>query len=103
MTLRNAFDGLATESGLRRIANLLTFARDNSDRIRTTVDNVVSVAPSSSTTGFFTHTANNSGGLTASTVLPFGGNGWNAQDARETTRLQMANTSAFIKKNRWTY
>jgi len=38
MTLRNAFEDVATDRLLRRVAHLMNFARDANDRIRAVVD-----------------------------------------------------------------
>lgn len=38
MTLRNAFEGLATDAMLRRIAHLVNYARTASDQMRVVVD-----------------------------------------------------------------
>lgn len=94
MTLRNAFDSLSTESALRKIANLLTFARDASDRIRIIVDGgSISV-----------YNRNSSTDMPATNLpLPFANHTWNAQDARETQRIQMRLNADLTRKNRWTY
>ena len=94
MTLRNAFDNLGTESALRRIANLLTFARDSADRIRVAVD-------SGSIVVYARGTSTNI--ATDTTGTPFLSTMWNAQDARETQRITMRPTADFVRKNRWTY
>lgn len=92
--LRNAFDSLSTESALRKIASLLTFARDSLDRIRIIVDaGTISVYNRNSTT--------NMGGDVL--PVPFTNHSWNAQDARETQRVQMRLNADFVRKNRWTY
>ena len=94
MALKNAFDNLSTEAALRRIANLLTFARDASDRIRVSVDTgTVSVYNRNSTTS-----------MSASDLqLPFAASSWSQQDARETQRVQMRLNADNVRRNRWTY
>lgn len=95
MTLRNAFDELGTESALRRIANLLTFARDANDRIRVSLDNgpMVSVY------------ARNAGGVMyGSDSTPYyGAHGWNAIDAREQTSRQYRLNMIQTRQTRWTF
>jgi hypothetical protein len=94
--LRNAFDNLGTEAALRRIANLLTFARDQQDRIRVTLDtnnaNNIVYNRGSSTTQQGTDSP-----------LPFSALTWNAMDARETQKNAMRTNSELIKRNRWTF
>jgi hypothetical protein len=100
MALRNAFDNLATESSLRRLANLLTFARDSADRIRVVVDG-----------GTIGGTVQSNIFNVASTASPTGGNSspyyssvsWNSVDARESLRLSHTQRSDFVKRNRWTF
>jgi hypothetical protein len=92
--LRNAFDTLSTESALRKIANLLTFARDANDRIRVAVDTgTVAVYNRNSSTGL---QGNDS-------PTAFSNHSWNMQDARETQKIQMKLNADMIKRNRWTY
>lgn len=95
MALRNAFDGLATESGLRRIANLLTFARDNQDRLRVLIDNTVPVIVynKNSTTGT---QGSGSGGW-------YSNGSWSDREGREELMLQYKQRADFVKRNRWTY
>jgi hypothetical protein len=95
MALRNAFDGLATESGLRRIANLLTFARDTNDRLRVTVDNQVPA------TVYNRNTSQIVQGSTSSTW--YNASSWSDRDGREEMMLQYKQRADFVKKNRWTY
>lgn len=93
MALKNAFDNLGTESALRRIANLLTFARDNNDRIRTIVDGgAISLYNRSSGTNM---TNDNSTQYQTSTS-------WNAVDAREPLRQQHRNYTNYVRQTRWT-
>jgi hypothetical protein len=95
MALRNAFDNLGTESALRRIANLLTFARDSNDRIRVTVDGQPGVT---------VYARNNSTNMqNDSSVSYYSASSWNATDSREPLRLQYRANADFTKRNRWTY
>lgn len=96
MALRNAFDGLATENGLRRIANLLTFARDAQDRIRMTVDVINSPIQAN------VYARASTSSVQQVSLAFMDSLAWNLQDARETQRVQMAATSA-LAKQRWTY
>lgn len=94
MALRNAFDNLGTESALRRIANLLTFARDSNDRIRVVVDN-------SAITVYNRATSTN---MTNDNASPYqSSTSWNATDARDPLRQQYRANANFTAKNRWTY
>lgn len=93
MGLRNAFDGLATESGLRRIVNLLTFARDNNDRIRTIVDGgSLTIYNRASGTNM---TNDNSTSYQSSLS-------WNSVDARDPLRQQHRSTTNYTRQTRWT-
>jgi len=94
MALKNAFDNLATENALRKIISLLTFARDSNDRIRTTVDG-------GSISLYNRNSSTNMGGDVL--PIPFANHTWNAQDARETQKIQMKLNADQIKRNRWTY
>jgi len=94
MALRNAFDNLGTESALRRIANLLNFARTSSDQIRTVVD-------SGSVTIYNRASGTN---MTNDTSLSYqSSTSWNSTDAREPLRQQYRSNTMFVAKNRWTY
>lgn len=94
MALKNAFDNLSTEAAIRKLANLLTFARDSADRIRTIVDGgSISVYNRNSSTAL---QGNDS-------PSAFSNHSWNMQDARETQKIQMKLNSDMIKRNRWTY
>ena len=94
MPLRNAFDNLSTESALRRIANLLTFARDSLDRIRVIVDSgTVTVYNRGSSADM----------VNSALPVPFSSVSWNAMDARETQRVAMRANSDAVKRSRWTY
>lgn len=95
MALRNAFDNLGTEQALRRIANLLTFARDANDRIRVTVDNQAAV------TVYNQNSSTNAQGN--NTQVWFSSSTWSAMDARETQRINMRGVADATRKNRWTY
>mgnify|MGYP003331469889 CR=1 FL=1 len=96
MALKNAFDNLSTEAAIRKLANLLTFARDSQDRIRVTVDN---------------NNANNSVYMGGSTTRMdagynpafFSAAAWNIMDSRETQRISMRIAADAVRKNRWTY
>ena len=92
--IRNAFDNLGTESALRRIANLLTFARDSSDRIRTIVDSGTLTVYARASSSDLTN--NNTG-------VPFSSVSWNAMDARETQRVAMRANADAVRRSRWTY
>jgi hypothetical protein len=95
MALRNAFDNLGTESALRRIANLLTFARDSNDRIRVTVDGQpgVSVFARNNSTNM----------INDSSVSYYSASSWNATDSREPLRQQYRANMNLTQRNRWTY
>lgn len=43
MTLRNAFEGVATDSNIKRLLQQLHFARDSADRLRVIIDQTLSV------------------------------------------------------------
>lgn len=95
MTLRNAFDSLGTESALRRIANLLTFARDGQDRIRVIIDNAqhMLVYNRNSTTSVQSNTGSSW----------YNSSAWSDRDGREEIMLQYKQRADFVKRNRWTY
>lgn len=95
MALRNAFDNLGTESALRRIANLLTFARDSNDRIRVIVDGQPGVTVYARNTG--TNMTNDN------STSYYSSSSWNATDSREPLRQQYRANANFTAKNRWTY
>lgn len=95
MTLRNAFDNLGTESALRRIVNLLTFARDSADRIRVVVDSQPAVYVYNRSSG--TSIQSGTGELWYSALS------WNIVDAREPLVMQNKSRADFIKRNRWTF
>jgi len=99
MALRNAFDNLGTEQALRRIANLLTFARDSSDRVKVAVE----IMP---TTNIRLNTVTgNQGASVNAQATP----GWydlysaSVVEPREIQRLTMRGLSDNVRKNRWTY
>jgi hypothetical protein len=95
MALKNAFENLGTENALRRIANLLTFARTSSDQIRTVVDSgtvTANVYSRNSTTN-----QQNDASPNWYTI-----NTWNMIDAREPLKTQMNAAAADARKNRWT-
>ena len=95
MALRNAFDNLSTEQALRRIANLLTFSRDQQDRIQVSVGNSPAV---------IVYNNNSSTALQISnTPSWFANSTWSVMDARETQRLNMRGVADATRKNRWTY
>lgn len=94
MALRNAFDNLGTESALRRIANLLTFARDSNDRIRVVVDNSAMTVYNRGTS---TNMTNDTSSLYQSNTS------WNAIDGRDPLRQQYRANANFTARNRWTY
>lgn len=97
MALKNAFEGLATDSGLKRILNLLTFARDSSDRIRVVVDNQPAVTS-------LTYNRNSIGSMNGDTSTTWqSGTSWNVLDGREPLKMQHAQRADFVKRNRWTY
>jgi len=95
MALKNAFANLGTENALRRIINLLTFARDAQDRIRVQVDNAPHV------TVYNRNSGTNMLGDPSQTWQ--GNSSWNAIDAREPMKMQHVQRSDFVKRNRWTY
>ena len=95
MALRNAFDGIATESGLRRIANLLTFARDNQDRVRVIVDNAQQT---------LLYNRNSGSALQGGTSETYyGASSWNTVDAREPLKQQMRLNYTQVRNTRWTF
>jgi hypothetical protein len=93
MPLKNAFDNLGTESALRRIANLLNFARDPADRIRVSVDAgaivIYNRANSNSMQGFDSNSYNNA-------------TSWNVVDARDPLRQQLRYNANYTRQSRWT-
>ena len=94
MALKNAFDNLSTEAAIRKLVNLLTFARDQSDRILVNI-NAGSVG---------VYNRNSSTALQGNdSPSAFSNHSWNMQDARETQKIQMKLNSDTIKGNRWTY
>lgn len=97
MALRNAFDGIATEGGLRKIASLLNFARDVNDRLRVVVDSGTINNAVVYNRGTSTWLAND---VSASYQS---GNSWNAIDAREPLKMSHTSRADFVKRNRWTY
>ena len=94
MALRNAFENLGTESTLRRILNMLTFARDSNDRLRTIVDNQPPVV---------LNMRSNTTQMNGNTELWYSAGSWNITDAREDLRIQHNQRADFVKRNRWTY
>lgn len=97
MALKNAFANLGTENALRRIVNLLTFARDANDRIRTVVD-------SGTINNAVVYNRGTSTNMTADVSTQYQTSlSWNAVDAREPLKLSHAARADFVKRNRWTY
>lgn len=93
MALRNLFDNLATEGGLRRIANLLTFARDAQDRIRAVVDSgSVTIYNRASSTNL---TSSDGTQYNTSTT-------WNITDARDPLRQSYRANVLEVRNKRWT-
>lgn len=93
MPLKNAFDNLGTESALRRIANLLTFPRDGSDRQRIIVDGgALTIYNRGSSTNM---TNNDSTSYNNSTS-------WNVVDGRDPLRQQMRYNANYTRQSRWT-
>ena len=94
MTLRNAFDGLATESSLRRIANLLGFARDTTDRLRVVVE--------SSAISLYNRSSGNAvAGSDGGTW--YNATSWNTVDSRDPLRWQHRNNFNYVRQTRWTF
>jgi len=103
MTLRNAFDGLATEGTLGKIIAILqglqrntNYARDVQDRLRVTVDNSVNASVSNG--------ANNSATMQGGGLNPlhWGTNSWNLADDR--WEFGNALNGVFNStRNRWTF
>ena len=91
--IRNAFDNLGTESALRRIANLLTFARDQNDRILVSVTGSPQIYNRNSST---TVTGNDS-------QVHFSGASWNIMDSREAQRVALRTASDAVRRGRWTF
>lgn len=95
MALRNAFDNLGTEAALRRLANLLTFARDAQDRVRVIVDSMPQAT---------VYNRNTSTSVQASTGQAWYANSaWSDRDGREEIMLQYKQRADFVKRNRWTF
>lgn len=93
MTLRNAFEGLSTESTLRKILQAVSFSRTNTDALRVNVENTnYSVSLNLANSG------------TAGT-LP----AWYAQaavlsvDQREPLKAQMRANAIAVRNGRWTF
>jgi len=92
MALRNAFEGIATESTLRRLLEHLRFAKDGSDRLRVSVDNNPQVVVYSNNSA-----TQLSGGASP---LPFATSTWNVVDARH--EMQELSLQSFQNtRNRW--
>jgi hypothetical protein len=95
MALRNAFENLGTENALRRIANLLTFARTSSDQIRAVVDS-----------GTVTSNVYNRTTTVAQQNDPsptwYNNNTWNMIDAREPLKTSINAAAADARSRRWT-
>lgn len=96
MTLRNAFEEVATDSMLRRLFNLLNLARDGMDRLRVVVDAAptTTIANGSYQNMYF--------GASGAVPLWHANGSSQAMDAREQQRaLVRAN---FIEtRKRWTF
>lgn len=94
MTLRNAFEEMATEGLIRRLMDQLRFARDSNDRMRVVIDNGPSV---------LVYTNNTSASLVNATTqpAPFSVSSWNVMDAREEFR-DITLQSFQNQRNRWT-
>lgn len=91
MALRNAFAEIATEFTLRKLIEQTRFARDAADRLRVVIDSSATIPAS-----VYTNNAN----ANISTVTPFGGSAWNANDARH--EMQEASLQSFqMTRNRW--
>lgn len=91
MALRNAFEGLATESLLRRLLEQVRFAKDSADRMRVTLDG----APQVTVWG-----GNTSSTISSTSHAPYAASSWNANDAR--AEMQELSQQTFqITRNRW--
>lgn len=97
MTLRNAFEDVASDGLLRRLINNLNYARDVNDRMRVVVD-TGSVAVSSGTVTTVSTLTNI--GLTAGAFWTTGGP--NSMDQRESAR-QQARMVFTQRRQMWTF
>lgn len=93
MALRNAFDGMATETTLRRLYNSLNYARDAFDRLR-----VIPEGGYISDSGIVAMMWGN-----RDTYPTWYGRGApTSMDAREQQRAQMKSNFNNVRMNRWT-
>jgi len=92
MALRNAFENVATEGTLRRILQLVNFARDANDRMRVVVDSGTISGLNQINWG-----ANNGQPSYYSTGAP------NSMDMRDMYRQAMRTNVIQTRQNRWTF
>lgn len=98
--LRNAFDGLATESTLKRLISLLNFARDPQDRMRVIVDGG-SLAATQAVRANITYGDSNSGN---GYVLWYATVGSPAStDPRDELRSTTKSLNQQTRNQKWTY
>lgn len=90
MALRNAFEGLATESLLRRLLEQVRFAKDSSDRMRVTLDGAPQV----------TVWGGNANSTFGTGVAPYSASSWNVMDARADFQ-ELSQQTFQITRNRW--
>lgn len=91
MTLRNAFEDVATDALLRRLLNNVNFAKDINDRMRVIVDNTLSL---------YQYRANST---TANTYRNwYDPNAINMVEDREQLQMQYKG-DAKRSRERWTY
>lgn len=103
MTLRNAFEGLGTESTLKRILKAVSFIKDPNGRMRVVIDNTstspVVVAQSGATAGVVNAVLWANAGVAAGWYTQ---GGPNSVDAREQLRYQMRGVYE-QRRSRWTF
>src|SRR3954469_4201764 len=98
MGLRNAFEGLATDSLLRRLLAQMHFARDNSDRLRVWIDGggTSATSPSRVNAGIGDTNSGNAIPLWYATIgAPF------SMDPREQMKAQAHANMQQVRATRW--
>lgn len=108
MSLRNAFEDMATDRLLRHVSMLLNFARDNANRLRVSVDNTVTVSGNVGISGTPNVTGYNYLRNAGSSLASNTSESWYGQsshitvDARESLRQQQR-VGADLSRQRWRY
>lgn len=89
----NAFEGIATESTLKAILRVVTYAKDINDRLQVSVVNQVPVS---------IYANNSSGSVGAANIVPFSTGSWNVTDVREEIMISQQQ-NFLISRSRWTF